>query len=225
MEIVSYRTVFDLERRIYRVDRLRLNPGGIPLRGIVYFAAIALITLSVSKLPLVAALAGGVPWYLRELALPAAVAALLTIIRLEGRPFHLAARALIRYALTPRHLAGVRRRSQLSSCWIPGELLVLPDGSDARLRRLRYSGPGAVLVGVAHTRSEYRAGRIRRSARRASVAIDALERNRAPVRGQVIELGHGALLRVGGEARRQGMLRRDSATLSGARPTGSRMRR
>jgi hypothetical protein len=29
-------------------------------------------------------------------------------------------------------------------CWRPEELLVLPDGSDARLRRLRYTGPGAV---------------------------------------------------------------------------------
>jgi hypothetical protein len=33
MEIRSFRRVFDLERRIYRVDRLRLNPGGIPVRG------------------------------------------------------------------------------------------------------------------------------------------------------------------------------------------------
>ena len=33
MEVRSYRRVFDLERRIYRVDRLRLNPGGVPVRG------------------------------------------------------------------------------------------------------------------------------------------------------------------------------------------------
>ena len=36
IEIRSYRAVFDLERRIYRVDRLRLNPGGVPVRGVVY---------------------------------------------------------------------------------------------------------------------------------------------------------------------------------------------
>ncbi len=40
IEIRSYRAVFDLERRIYRVDQLRLNPGGIPVRGVVYFLAI-----------------------------------------------------------------------------------------------------------------------------------------------------------------------------------------
>ena len=38
MEIRSYRRVFDLERRVYSVDRLRLNPSGVPVRGIVYFA-------------------------------------------------------------------------------------------------------------------------------------------------------------------------------------------
>ena len=40
MEIRSYRAVFDLERRIYRIDRLRLNPAGVPVRGIVYFLAL-----------------------------------------------------------------------------------------------------------------------------------------------------------------------------------------
>ena len=40
MEIRSYRAVFDLERRIYRVDRMRLNPAGVPVRGIVYFLAL-----------------------------------------------------------------------------------------------------------------------------------------------------------------------------------------
>ena len=72
MEIRSYRAVFDLERRIYRVDRLRLNPGGIPVRGVVYFLAILLATLIAGQ-----PAAGGsgdraLPWYLRDLALPAA---------------------------------------------------------------------------------------------------------------------------------------------------------
>ena len=40
MEIHSYRRVFDLERRVYSVDRLRLNPSGVPVRGIVYFLAV-----------------------------------------------------------------------------------------------------------------------------------------------------------------------------------------
>ena len=33
---------------------------------------------------------------------------------------------------------------------------MLPDGSDGRMRRLRYTGPGAVLVTAAHERVEGR---------------------------------------------------------------------
>ena len=38
--------------------------------------------------------------------------------------------------------------------WHPEEILLLPDGSDGRMRRLRYTGPGAVLVTIAHERVE-----------------------------------------------------------------------
>ena len=38
--------------------------------------------------------------------------------------------------------------------WHPEEILMLPDGSDGQMRRLRYTGPGAVLVTVAHERIE-----------------------------------------------------------------------
>jgi hypothetical protein len=84
-EIRSYRNVFDLERRIYRVDRLRLNPGGVPLRGIVYFLAIFAVTLLAGRLPVVGVFARTLPWYVRELALPGAVSGLLTLIKIEGR--------------------------------------------------------------------------------------------------------------------------------------------
>src|SRR5271157_28312 len=108
IEIRSYRAVFDLERRIYRVDQLRLNPGGIPVRGVVYFLAILLAMLIAGGLPLVGAAIGALPWYLRDLALPLASATVLSVIRIEGRPFHLAAYALLRYRARSRRLAGVR---------------------------------------------------------------------------------------------------------------------
>ena len=38
--------------------------------------------------------------------------------------------------------------------WRPEEILLLPDGSDGEMRRLRYTGPGAVLVTTAHERAE-----------------------------------------------------------------------
>jgi hypothetical protein len=195
MEIRSYRRVFDLERRIYRVDQLRLNPGGIPVRGVVYFLAILAVALIAGHLPLMSVLARALPWYLRDLALPAASAAVLTVIRVEGRPFHLAAHALVRYRSEPRRLTGVCR-SGSSSCpapggrWRPREILMLPDGSESRMRRLRYTGPGAVLVMVAHERVG--GGRW---GHRAALTLRELPGG-ALSQGQVIALAPGARLAV-----------------------------
>ena len=154
MEIRSYRRVFDLERRIYRVDRLRLNPGGVPVRGVLYFLVILIVALILGRVPFVGALANAVPWYLRDLLIPGASAAVLSVIRVEGRPFHLAAQALLRYRMGARWLSGVRRCPAPGRQWRPGEILLLPDGSDSKLRRMRYSGPGAVLIAVEHERRD-----------------------------------------------------------------------
>lgn len=166
-EIRSFRAVFDLERRIYRIDRLRLNPAGVPVRGVVYFLALAAAALLAARLPLLGVLVRAAPWYLRELALPAGLAALFCLIAIEGRPFHLAAFALLRYALAPRELSALRPLRADERWLAPGELAFLADGSDARLRRLRYTGPGAVRV-----------------------------RRPAPARVRVVELARGARLEV-----------------------------
>jgi hypothetical protein len=158
MEIRSYRHVFDLERRIYRIDRIRLNPGGIPVRGIVYFLVLLGGALVATHMPVAGIAASAAPWYARDVALPALVAGLLTVVRLEGRPFHLAIRALLRFHCGPRRIAGLgagaaraSRGSRPGEHWHPASLLMLPDGSE-RGRRLRYTGPGALLVAVAHER-------------------------------------------------------------------------
>jgi hypothetical protein len=195
-EIRSYRNVFDLERRIYRVDRLRLNPGGVPVRGIVYFLVLLAATLFAAGLPLIGLLVRTLPWYARDVALPGATAALLTLIKIEGRSFHLAALALIRYGSGPRELAGLRPRTDTDRRWFPGELVLLVDGSDARLRRLRYIGPGAVLVGAAHTRIASPRGPLGRLARRPSMTLAPLPAKPSPERGQVIALAAGARLEV-----------------------------
>ncbi|HTD57585.1 MAG TPA: hypothetical protein VK672_01710 [Solirubrobacteraceae bacterium] len=195
-EIRSYRHVFDLERRIYRVDRLRLNPAGVPLRGVAYFLAILVATLLAVRLPLVGVLARTLPWYVRELALPGALAALLTLIKVEGRSFHLCALALLRYACGPRELVGLRPLTRADWRWRMGELVVLADGSDSRLRRLRYTGPGALLVSAAHVRTVLRPGPLRRLARRPSVMLVGLASMPSPARGQVIALAEGARLEV-----------------------------
>jgi hypothetical protein len=170
-EIRSFRTVFDLERRIYRIDRLRLNPSGVPVRGVLYFLALAACSLLSGRLPLVGVIARAAPWYLREVALPAALAALFTLIAIEGRPFHLAALALLRFALATRELSGLRPRRAADRRLLPNELVFIADGSDGRVRRLRYTGPGKVRV-------------------------RARQPGSGPARGRVVELKRGARMEV-----------------------------
>jgi hypothetical protein len=200
IEIRSYRRVFDLERRIYSVDRLRLNPGGVPVRGVVYFVAILAATLLTGAVPLLGAVAGDLPWYVRDIALPGAAATVLSAIRVEGRVFHLAAQALVRYWIGGRRLTGAGRCGPMGELWVPREILMLPDGSDSRMRRLRYTGPGAVLVAVEHERR----GRARelgprataRPGLRAVLCLRQVAGARAHQRAQVIALAPGARLLV-----------------------------
>ncbi len=196
MEIRSYRNVFALERRIYRIDNVRLNPAGVPVRGIVYFLGLAVCALAGSRLPLLRVMAGALPWYMRYIGLPGLLAALLTIIKIEGRPAHIAGLALLRYATGPRELSGCRPRSSSDRRFALQELLVLADGSDARLRRLRYTGPGAVLVSVAHMRVEWGSGLWRRLSRSPDITVVAAPGRHAPRRAQVIAIGPGARLSV-----------------------------
>lgn len=207
MEIRSYRRVFDLERRIYRVDRLRLNPGGVPVRGVVYFLVILASALIARRLPLLASLARVPPWYLGDIALPVASAAVLTMIRVEGRPFHLAAYAVWRLRSGRRWLAGVRPCAATGARWHPGEIVFLPDGSDGRLRRLRYTGPGAVLVAVEHERAQGAGGRrptALRAARRPALTLSEPSRGFGCKGGQVIALASGARLLVHSSGRPEG---------------------
>lgn len=150
IEIRSYRRVFDLERRLYRVDRLRLNPGGISVLGIAYFLVALSVLIALSALPVIGGLTTVLPWYLRYVAIPAGLAALLGVIRVEGRPFHLAALALVRFGLQARRVAGARDYSSADERWQPDDVVFLPDGSDSRMRKLRYRGPGAAVIAVEH---------------------------------------------------------------------------
>jgi hypothetical protein len=134
VEIRSYRRVFALERRLYRIDGLKLNPAGVPLRGIGYLLGLLAAALLASRLPLVAGLVGIVPWYLRDAIAPALGAFVLTAIRVEGRPFHLTALGLLRYALGARHYGRLRPCLSPGSRWRAGELLVLDHRGGLRPR-------------------------------------------------------------------------------------------
>jgi hypothetical protein len=188
LEVRSFRPVFALERRVYQIDSLRLNPTGIPLRGIVYASLLVAAALVAGAVPPTSWLDAVVPWYLRDIGLPLACAALLGALRIEGRPFHLAAAALLTHRLSCRRLVGLAPLASRGRRWSPPSLICIPDGSDACFRSLRYRGPGAVLVHHPHLRAEWS------GVRRADVTLHPLAGVCA--RPIVLELGAEAVLEV-----------------------------
>jgi hypothetical protein len=188
LEVRSFRSVFALERRIYRLDTLRLNPSGIPLRGIGYAAVLVLTALLAGALPPTAWLDPLIPWYVRDLGLPLAGATLLGALRVDGRPFHLSALALFGHALARRRLSSLAPLPCRCARWRPPAVLCIPDGSDTRFRSLRYRGPGAVLVHHPHLRAEWS------PSRRADITLHPLAGARG--RAIVLELAAGAVLEV-----------------------------
>lgn len=208
MVIRSYRRVFDIERRIYRIDRVRLNPGGVPVRAVVYFLALLVAVLALERLPVLGALVASFPWYARAVAAPVAGAAVLSMIRIEGRPFHLSARAMWRHRLGPRRLSGALPAASPGRRWYPHDILLIPDGSDSTFRRLRFSGPGAVLIAVEHERSgratEEGVRGIGRAGWRPAITIKAAPCAPALQSGQVIALAAGVrlLVRANGKGER-----------------------
>jgi hypothetical protein len=200
MLIRSYRRVFELERRIYRIDRVRLNPGGVPVRGIAYFVTLLLAALAFEQLPLISLVAPAAPWYVRELALPGVLSAALAVVRIDGRPFHLAARGVLACGLGPRRLVGLRgdRRSARApaAIWWPNPLLMIPDGSEHRMRRLSYRGPGALLIAVAHER-RVRRGPLASLGVRPQLVLRERRGVPRPGSGEVVVLERTTLLSVG----------------------------
>jgi len=194
MEVRSYRPIFELDRRVYKIDTVRLNPAGIPLRGIVYAVTLILTAIVVCRLEPVRTVLAPVPWYVREVGLPIAAAALATIVRIEGRPFHLAAWAIAAHCVAPRHTRGFRGAPAPGGTWQPQPVLLIPDGSDAELRRLRYRGPGAVLVCCAHERVEWPRRRLARGGRAAELTLHPLRDGGPLRRAHGLEIAAGAVL-------------------------------
>jgi len=187
-EIRSFRSVFSLERRIYRLDTLRLHPAGVPLRGIGYAAVFVAAALVAGSVPPTSWLDGLAPWYLRDIGIPLAVAVPLGSLRIDGRPFHHAMRAVIAYALSPHRLRGLADTRPRAGRWRPPAIVCVPDGSDGRFRALRYRGPGAVLVRRPHLRAECA------TRRRVMITLHPLDGQRS--RATVLELGPGAVVEV-----------------------------
>ena len=110
LQIRSFRVVFELERRIYSVDRFRVPlPYGLPLRSIAYAAAALVCVLILDGLPMTGALLGVLPTPVRLVLVPVATSWALTRVRVDGRTAHAAAVAWAGYRLAPRRPTRVHR--------------------------------------------------------------------------------------------------------------------
>jgi hypothetical protein len=147
LTVRSYRVVFELERRIHRIDRWRLPlPYGLPLRSLGYAFAALLAVILLSGLPLLGDLLGVLAPPLRLVVLPAGVAYALTRLRVDGRAPHRALAAWVRFVAAPRQLAGFRRAPPVGSAVSLGVVALVPDGREARYRRAVLHGPVSVVL-------------------------------------------------------------------------------
>src|SRR3954454_24658794 len=150
MVIRSYRRVFEVDRRIYRVDRWALPvPGGVPLRAVAYFVAAVLAVLVGGSLPGIGELVAGVSAPLRFVVAPLAAAVLGTQAAPDGRVAHRFAWDWLRVRLRARRRCGGRVVTLEGEpvTW-HGELALRCDGEGAQLRRGRVRGPVRVTFNV-----------------------------------------------------------------------------
>lgn len=189
----SYRGVFEFERRIYRIDRYRLSPGGVPVRGVLHLIVCAAVVFLAGRLPVLSSVLGAFPWTLRWVGIPVGLAVLTTILKLDGRPLHRALIPLVRFVVLPRRLAGFRAAAAPGSRWHPGEMVTALDGSGPRLPKLTYTGPGALVIRTPHTRSEHRP---RLSRCPGIVTLEATANSRAQAKGIAMTIGGGVRVHV-----------------------------
>src|SRR3954447_9063791 len=147
MLIRSYRRVFEVDRRIYRVDRWALPvPGGVPLRAVGYFVATVLLIV------LLGDLVSFLSPPLRYVVVPLAVAVFGTQAAPDGRTAHRFAWDWVRFRLRARRRSAGRvvRLEDEPVRW-DGSLAVRWDADGAELHHARVRGPARVTFNVPTT--------------------------------------------------------------------------
>lgn len=189
----SFRSVFDFERRLYRIDRIRLNPGGIPVRGLLWAPVMLVAVLLWRRVPVAGVPLHVLPWVISYVALPIGLTYLVTVAKVEGRWLHKSALSLARSAREPKRLQRFQPAEPVSGRDEPGQVVFLADGS--ALRRLRFTGPGRVAIRVPHRRTVWKDGIGQRLAHRPRITITP-GLGRASEGGRVLELRDGVTLEV-----------------------------
>ena len=144
--IRSFRVVFDLERRIHKVDRIRLPlPYGLPLRSVAYALIAFLGVVALSRVPLLGVPLLALPSPVRLAVLRALSAYALTQLRPDGRPAHWFLLAWTRQRLAARKIVGLAP-ARPAAVERLGALVLAPDERDVRYRAGVIEGPAVALL-------------------------------------------------------------------------------
>jgi hypothetical protein len=137
MTIRSYRRVFNVDRRLYRVDKWAIPvPGGIPLWGIAYFAMAELAMVLLGFLPFVGMLSPP----LRYIIAPLAFAVFANRPSPDGRTYYA-------FVVTWTKVWAVNRLPRRGKT-VGGRLPTKWDLNAPDLHRLRVQGPARVVFAV-----------------------------------------------------------------------------
>jgi hypothetical protein len=146
-QIRSYHRAFHFELMLYTLGNLRpWRP--VPARGVLYTAVCEMVMIALAHAFVIDGVISGFGPVVLYGVIPLAVGWLLTVARVEGRRFHVAARVCARHFRCGRTLTGGYRAIKRSgSKWQPRRVLVINDGRDgAPPNGLRLEGPGRVLL-------------------------------------------------------------------------------
>jgi len=146
-QIRSYHRAFHFELMLYTIGNLRpWRP--VPARAVLYTALSELLMIAVAHTPAIGGVVSGLGPEAVYGAIPLGLGWLLTVARIEGRRFHVAARVWARHACRGRTLiGGYRAMKPAGTRWRPRCVLVVGDGRDGTPPAgVRLLGPGRVLL-------------------------------------------------------------------------------
>lgn len=138
--IRSYRRVFSVDRRVYKVDRWILPvPGGVPIRGLAYFGGALLVVLVLGLVPLIGDLLDLIGPILRYVFLPAAIGIASMQATPDGRPAPRFAWSWVAFQWRVRGVPPEGARTGWAA-----RLRVRWDADSPTLRKARVCGPATV---------------------------------------------------------------------------------
>ena len=129
-QIRSYHRAFHFELMLYTLGNLRpWRP--VPARGVFYTAVCEVMMVALAHAPAIGGVISGLGPVAVYGVIPLALGWLLTVARVEGRRFHIAARVWARHLRSGRTLiGGYRAMKRPGSRWRPKRMLVINDGRD-----------------------------------------------------------------------------------------------